>query len=301
MIQGAVASLITPFTDSGGLNYNSLREHSCRMVDAGFDVLCFAGGTGEFLSLTEQERDDALKVVVEASAGRSVLASALFTAPKDVLNYAERAAKAGAEAIMVMPPYFYVQSQQAIEEHLLHVAKESALPVLLFNSAGRSGRVMSLDTVLSLAHRTEKFIGIKETTERIDDIAKLVREAPAHFKIIQAHEPLVLPSYAVGAVGSFGSLCNIIPKTIARLHAAIDSGDLRLARALNGSITQVADVAYAVTIPVGIKYLMNKLKMLQSGVRPPLSLALDASSRERLDAIAPVIQRLESEEALQPA
>lgn len=301
MIHGAIASLVTPFTDSGDLDYKALHQHSGRMSQAGFDVLCFSGGTGEFLSLTDEERIEALKVVVDGSDGLPVLASALFTAPRDVLNYAERAAMTGAKAIMVMPPYFYVQSQQDIKQHLLKIAKESALPVLLFNSMGRSGRVMSPDTVLSLAHSSENFIGIKETTERIDDIAMLAREAPTHFAIIQAHEPLVLPSYAVGAVGSFGSLCNIIPIAIVRLHAAIESGDLLAAQDLSNRITRVADAAYAVTIPVGIKYLMNALKTMHTTVRPPLSLALDEDSRKTLEAIIPAIQQLEGEFGLQSA
>lgn len=301
MIQGSIASLVTPFSESGHLDFQALHAHSRRMVEAGFDCLCASGGTGEFLSLTEQERKDALKVVIESSEGRPVVASALFATPAQILGYAEHAATVGAKAIMVMPPYFYVQSQQAIVDHLLHVAERSALPVLLFNSGGRSGRVMTPDTVLRLAHGSDKFIGIKETTEQIDEIAKLVREAPAQFKVIQAHEPLVLPSYAVGAVGSFGSLCNFIPKTIVRLHAALDAGDLKLARTLSDNITRIAEVAYAVTIPVGIKYLMNTLGILETSVRLPLSMSIDPAARHKLDQIVPVIAQLEGERMAQPA
>lgn len=296
MIQGAIASLVTPFTSNGDLDTAAMSAMSDRAATAGFDSICFAGGTGEFLSLTEAERDDGLKAVIDGASGKSVLSSAMYTQPKDILASAERSAKAGAQAIMVIPPYFYGADQNSIFSHLSYVAQNSALPVLLFNSAKRGGTTMTPDTVIRLAEASSNFIGIKETTEDMNIIGDLVSRSPAAFRVIQAHEPVILPSYVLGATGSFGSLCNLIPKTVVRLHKAIGDNDLPLARNLTRRISAIADAAYSVTIPVGIKYLMRLAGIHDGDVRLPLiSGSLSEADQKRLQGIIPVIKSLEAE------
>lgn len=294
MIKGAIASLVTPFSADGGLDSDTLSGFSNRMATAGFDVICFAGGTGEFLSLREEERSTGLKAVIEGAEGKPVLASALFTDPNEILRAAEQFAIIGAAAIMVMPPYFYAASQDAIRTHLLNVAEKSALPVLLFNSAGRSGKTMSVDTILALATACPNIVGVKETTENMDDIGRLVAGAPSDFTIIQAHEPVILPSYAMGATGSFGSLCNLVPLTVVRLHRALDAQDLEQARKITLHLSEIARIAYSVTIPVGIKHIMNAMHLYDGGVRQPLSMSsLEHSSKQMLEMLIPKIARLE--------
>lgn len=295
MIKGAIASLVTPFASEGTLDVEELAKSSNRIASAGFDVLCFAGGTGEFLSLRPDEREQGLKAVIDGSNGTPVLAAALYTDPGEILKGAERYAKIGARAIMVMPPYFYAPTQDAIFDHLSYVGKEAALPVLLFNSAGRAGRVMTPETVLRLAEYSDNIIGVKETTEHVEDIERLVVGSPGHFQVIQAHEPLVLASYVLGATGSFGSLCNIIPRTVVKLHRALDANDYSLAREVTHQICRIARVAYSVTIPVGIKHIMNTLGISDSGVRLPLTMSLDNASKEKLSALAHDIMCLEGE------
>lgn len=295
MIRGAIASLVTPFTASGALDRDAMAAFSSRMAQAGFDAICFAGGTGEFLSLTEEERADGLRAVVEGAAGKPVLAAALHTHPRDILGTAERAARIGAKAILVLPPYFYAPDQASIFAHLSQIGRDSALPVMLFNSPGRGGVTMSSETIVDLAASTPNFIGIKETTEDMSAIAALVAETPSAFEIIQAHEPLILPSYAVGASGSFGSLCNLIPRTIVSLHKAIADRQLDAARALTQSIMAVGAVAYSTTIPVGIKYIMKAAGIHGGDVRIPLtSLSLSQAKRDDLQSIVPIIKKLEA-------
>jgi 4-hydroxy-tetrahydrodipicolinate synthase len=295
MIHGAIASLVTPFTASGALDRDAMAAFSARMAKTGFDAICFAGGTGEFLSLTEEERAEGLRAVVAGAAGKPVLAAALHTHPKDILGAAERAARIGAKAILVLPPYFYAPDQASIVAHLSQIGRDSALPVVLFNSPGRGGVTMSLETIIELAASTPNFIGIKETTEDMTAIAALVAGTPSAFEVIQAYESLILPSYVLGANGSFGSLCNLIPKTIVSLHRAIADRDLDAARALTQSVMAVGAIAYSTTIPVGIKHIMRAAGIHGGDVRIPLtSLSLSQAKRDHLQSIVPLIQKLEA-------
>ncbi|MDH0126948.1 dihydrodipicolinate synthase family protein [Brucella intermedia GD04153] len=297
MINGAIASLVTPFRSNEDMDLDALRAFSSRVAGAGFDVVCFAGGTGEFLSLNVAEREAGLKAVIDGAQGKPVLATALLTSQKQILDVAEDYAKIGASAIMVMPPYFYAMDQKSMFAHFLKIGQESALPVLLFNSQGRGGKTMSNATILRLAEACPNIIGVKETTENMSDIGALVNGTPGDFCVIQSHEPVLLPSYAVGAAGSFGSLCNLMPKTVVALHRAIDSNHNSEARRLTKVLTEVGDVVYSVTIPVGIKYLMNKLGIHQGSVRSPLSmLSLNDEIEEQLNVIA--IKVAETEEAI---
>lgn len=295
MINGAIASLVTPFQANDALDLDAMTSFSNRVASAGFDVICFAGGTGEYLSMDAEEREAGLKAVVEGADGKPVLAAALLTCQKQILDASESYAKIGASAIMVTPPYFYAMDQNSMFEHLLKIGKESTLPVLLFNSSSRGGKTMSVATVLRLAEACPNIIGIKETTENMNEIGALVAGAPENFCIIQSHEPVVLPSYAMGAAGSFGSLCNVMPKTVVALHRAIDRSDFTEARRLTRILGDVGNIAYSVTIPVGIKYLMNKLGIHQGGVRSPLSLStLDETAIAQLDMTAAQISQLEA-------
>lgn len=295
MVNGSIASLVTPFRSDGTLELDALASFSNRVAVAGFDVVCFAGGTGEFLSMSARERESGLSAVVDGANGKPVLAGALFTCPKLILDASEKFARAGASAIMVMPPYFYAMDQDSMYEHLFEVARASSLPVLLFNSSARGGKVMSGSTVLRLAQSCANIVGVKETSESMDYMSSLVAGAPETFSVIQSHEPLILPSYAVGASGSFGSLCNLLPKTVVELHKAIHTNDMPEARRLTRILSNVAEVAYSVTIPVGIKYLMGKIGLHQGDVRSPLSMSsLDNATKARLDTLAVQISRLEA-------
>ncbi|MCO5158511.1 MAG: dihydrodipicolinate synthase family protein [Aquamicrobium sp.] len=295
MIKGAIASLVTPFQADETLDLDAMTAFSNRAANAGFDVVCFAGGTGEFLSMDAAEREAGLKAVIDGAGGKPVLAAALLTGQKQILDASERYAKIGASAIMVIPPYFYAMDQNSMFAHLSSIGKESALPVLLFNSPARGGKTMSRATILRLAEACPNIVGVKETTEDMNEIGALAAGAPENFRVIQAHEPMILPSYAVGATGSFGSLCNLMPRTVVALHRAIDRGDATEARRLTRILSDVGDVAYSVTIPVGIKYLMSRIGIHQGGVRSPLSLStLDETATARLDLVAARISQSEA-------
>lgn len=295
MINGAMASLVTPFRPDGELDLDAMTSFSNRVANAGFDVVCFAGGTGEFLSMDTKEREAGLKAVFDGADGKPVLAAALFTCPKKILDASASYAKIGASAIMVIPPYFYAMDQNSMFEHLSKIGKESALPVLLFNSSARGGKTMSRATILRLADACPNIVGVKETTEDMNDIGALAAGAPENFCVIQSHEPMILPSYALGATGSFGSLCNLMPKTVVALHRAIDRKDTTEARRLTRILSDIGEVAYSVTIPVGIKYLMNKMGIHQGGVRSPLSMSsLDGTAKARLDLLAAEISQSEA-------
>lgn len=295
MIHGAMASLVTPFRSDSGLDVDAITSFSNRVASTGFDVVCFAGGTGEFLSMDAEERETGLKAVIDGAEGKPVLAAALLTERKEILQASARYATIGASAIMVIPPYFYAMDQNAMFEHLSEIADKSALPVLLFNSSARGGKTMSLSTILRLAEACPNIIGVKETTEDMNSIGALAQGTRESFCVIQAHEPLILPSYALGANGSFGSLCNLMPKTVVALHRAIERREVLEARRLSNVLSDVAEVAYSVTIPVGIKYLMNRLGIHQGGVRTPLSMSsLDDNAKKRLDLVAMNISQSEA-------
>ena len=296
LIKGTVASLVTPFNDDDSVNYAELARYALNAVDGGMDVACFGGGTGEINSLTDEEFERSIKAIDDALGSRApIIAGALGTNPKDVVKRSEIAKSAGADCIMIIAPYFYHPSQEQVYRHFTYVAENSALPVLLFNSQGRSGLDLEASVVIRLAAEQKNIVGIKEASGVVRRVGDIVQAVRGDFAVIQAWDQLVLPSFILGSVGSFGSLGNFMPRTLSHLHRLMNEGDFAEARNVHAKIVKVADLVYSEPIPNGVKLVMEFMGLRPGGVRAPLSATTTPDKTAQLKEIAAFCTAMEAE------
>lgn len=269
--EGAYAALVTPFRADGGLDLAGLAALVEHCIAGGIAGLCPLGGTGEPLAQNLDEHRQVIDRTIAAAAGRvPVLVGCLRPDPAEVLALARHAKAAGADAVMLIAPYFVQAKPSHVERHFLHLAERIELPLVLFNSPGRSGLKLEAEAILRLVEAIPHLVGIKEASGDLVLCAELARAARPSFALLQGFDELILPTLAVGGIGAVVSLGCLVPRLIAGIGGAWNAGNAAQARALQADLLPLARAIYAEPNPAPLKRALA-LRGLPGGVtRPPL-------------------------------
>ena len=228
VLHGVTPPLVTPFDGPAGetVDHDALADVVTHAVEGGVAGLFPNGTTGEFASLTAAERAAVVETTVANAAGRPVLAGVADTAVEDVLTHADRAADAGADAVVVTPPYFHAESDEGGNRRFLErIADGAPRPVFVYDIPSCTGNPLSADTVVALADHPN-VVGMKDSSGDFAGFCRLLRETPEEFVLLQGFDALFLPSLRMGATGGVHALSNVVPSAFAELA--------RLARAERG-------------------------------------------------------------------
>lgn len=292
-LKGVISALVTPFDEKGAVDCAALAANVRHQMAAGIASFGPLGGTGEPISMTAEERFQVVDAVLAETAGKAkAVVGCLLPSQPEIIELGVYAHRAGADAIMVIPPYFVGAQPRNLKRHYADIASAVGLPMVLFNGPTRCGVTLSADVVLELVQQIPQFVAIKEATGDLHAVSRIVRGAPPHFAMLQGYDELILPTLAVGGVGSFVSLACLIPFTLARLQAAFDAGDLVRARQLQMAVLPIAEAIYAESNPGPLKFAMNLLGLPGGRTRPPLYPIADATA-ERIRQLIPDIVALE--------
>jgi 4-hydroxy-tetrahydrodipicolinate synthase len=292
---GIIASLVTNFTPAGALDQEGIAKTVDALASRGVDGVCICGGTGEALSLTDEEHEAAVNAAVRGAAGRCrVVAGALYIDPARIGRAARAAARAGADAVMIIAPYFVRPSPDDIYDHVARLSDLVELPLILFNSPTRAGLDMEARLLIRIATQLPKVVGYKEASGDLAKFARVVRESPPHFGMLQGLDDLVLPALALGGSGALITLGTIIPGVFVRLYEAASRGDLETARRLQLAALPVIDAVYQTPNPSGTKRLLELLGQPGGPVRPPLR-TVESGEDGHLARLLPLIRQLEPE------
>jgi 4-hydroxy-tetrahydrodipicolinate synthase len=292
---GIIGSLVTHFTPAGALDQESIVKTVEFLALRGIHGVCICGGTGEALSLTDEEHEVAVRAAVRGAAGRcKVVAGALYIDPSRISLAGRAAARAGADAVMIIAPYFVRPSPDDIYDHVARLSDLVELPLILFNSPSRAGLDMDERLLIRIATHLPKVVGFKEASGNLAKFARVVRESPAQFGVLQGLDDLVLPSLALGGSGALITLGAVIPGVFVRLFEAAERGDLETARSLQLAALPVIDAVYQTPNPSGTKRLLELLGLPGGPVRPPLR-TVESGEDAHLARLLPLIRQLEPE------
>lgn len=270
-IEGIVSALVTPFDRAGELDLSAMTRNIRHQQSCGVKSFCPLGGTGEPLSMTEVERRRVVDAVrSEVGSGGRVVVGCLLPSQREIIELGRYAKSVGADAIMVIPPYFVGAKPRHVKRHFADIAEKVDLPMVLFNGPSRAGVRLDAEFVLELARDIPNFVAVKEATGDMNAVGKILREAPEHFAMLQGFDELVLPTLAAGGVGAIVSLACLVPRLLTRLEAACRSGDLAVARKLQNLVSELAEPIYAEPNPVPLKHAMNASGLSGGTTRPPL-------------------------------
>ena len=296
ILGGIIASMVTNFTDQS-LDTIGIAENLEYLVAAGVDGVCVAGGTAEALSLSDREFEELVSVAAESVAGRCrLIVGALDLDPAKVAAKAAVARRAGADAVMIVPPYFISPSERTVDTHLRRLADEVAMPLIVFNTPARAGVDLKPAAIVKLAEECPNVVAIKDSSGSMLRASEIIRRAPDGFAHLQGFDELVLPSLAIGAAGALVSLATVMPRTFVKMVALAANGEYSRALGLHRRVEQAAEVVYLDTNPIGLKQLLDFLGRRGGPVRAPITGISDGHSR-RLLALARRVEKWEAEAA----
>jgi 4-hydroxy-tetrahydrodipicolinate synthase len=280
-ISGAMTALITPFRD-GAVDLPALRRLVDIQIDNGISALIPCGTTGETPSLTEREADLVIATVVETTNGRvPVIAGTGSNGTHVAIERTRRARELGADAALVVTPYYNKPTQDGLFAHFTAIADGADLPIVLYNVPGRTGVNMLPETILRLAEH-HRIIAVKEASGSIDQSSQITVSAPATFAVLSGDDSLTLPIMSVGGTGVVSVLSNILPAPVAALAAAAAAGDYAEARRIHLDLFDLCRAMFCETNPVPVKAAAAMLGLCSDEVRLPLA-PLSEASRRRVE------------------
>ncbi|MEU6591876.1 4-hydroxy-tetrahydrodipicolinate synthase [Streptomyces sp. NPDC046881] len=283
-----LCAMITPFTEEGALDLDGARRLAAHLVARGCDGLVLNGTTGESPTTTDEEKARLVAAVREAVGDRAALVSGVGTSDtRHTVELALAAAKAGADGVLVVTPYYSRPPQEAVAAHFLEVADASELPVMLYDIPGRTGTRIAPDTMIRLA-RHPRIVAVKDCSYDFLGAQKvLARTELAYYAGCDEH---ILALYAVGAAGCVSTIANAVPDRVAAVLAAFDAGDTGRAAALQLALTPLTEAMMDAGLPgtVTAKALLARLGLPAGPVRAPLLPA----GRETADELLAVYEAL---------
>src|SRR5467141_4624131 len=218
-LRGCGTALVTPFNAAGEVHEARFRALVERQISAGVRLLVPCGTTGEAATLTPAEQERVIALTVESARGRAkVLAGVGSNATAATIERARAARAAGADAVLVVAPYYNKPTQQGLTAHFRAVADAvRGLPVVLYNVPGRTASNIQAPTVLELAQAAENIVGVKEASGDFAQIMAILRDRPAGFRVLAGDDAVALPLIALGAEGIVSVISNEAPDLMARL------------------------------------------------------------------------------------
>lgn len=271
-IDGVACPLVTPLR-GGRVDTASLRAHIKYLLDAGIDALVPCGTTGEFASLTDEERATVIETAVEAADGRiPVVAGAADTTVAGVTGWIDRVVATGAEAALVPPPYYHNGSEDGLRQFFESVLADSTGDIVLYNFPALTGQSIPIDTLGYLADH-ERVVGLKDSSTNFQYALRAESVTPEGFPIMVGADRFLATVIAEGIAGGVVGLSNVVPGAMVEIHEAADRGDREQATEIREEridpiLAVVEDHGY---VPVIKRLLAERGTIERPEVRPPLT------------------------------
>ncbi len=272
-LRGAITATLTPFAPDGSLDTRSLRDLVTWQIAAGSHGVSIGGSTGEPSAQSVAERIEAMRVVAEVTGDTlPFLAGTGSTKLDETLALTQAAVELGADAALVVTPYYAKPTQAGLRAWYGAVASEfPAMPIIVYNVPSRTSVSIDPETVASLRADHDNIVGIKETTRDFEHFSRVLYACGRDFLVWSGIEQLCLPLLALGGVGFVSALSNLAPAAVARLYDLWTSGKPATAAEQHYALIPLADLLFVETNPSPAKWVLAKSGVIGSDyVRPPL-------------------------------
>lgn len=268
---GAGVALITPFNEDKSIDYSALERLIENQISGGIDYLVVLGTTAETPALSEIEKKEIVRFVIEKNAGRLKIVVGMGS--NNTISLVQSIKNTdfnGIDAILSVTPYYNKPTQEGLFQHFKMVVEASPVPVILYNVPGRTGVNMDADTTLRIAHLSDKVVAVKEASGDLGQFAKIIANAPGYFKVISGDDSLTLPSVTMGSIGVISVISNALPEKLSQLTYASLNGNMALAGQLHLQMAEMLKLIFREGNPGGVKALMEMLGKAKNQVRLPL-------------------------------
>lgn len=267
---GTHTALVTPFRN--GVFDNAAFCHLIEeQIAAGITGIVPVGTTGESPTLSHEEHSVVIRTAIEAAAKRSlVIAGTGSNATSEAIALTTEAENLGADAALLVAPYYNKPSQEGLYRHFRAIAESVKIPIILYSIPGRCGIEISVETVARLANDCSNICAIKEAGGSVERVSQLRARLPIEFEILSGDDSLTLPFLSVGAVGVISVASNLFPAEVSQLVRLWQAGDVAGAAALHARLYQLFKDLFIEPNPVPVKYALS----LRGGITPEVRLPL---------------------------
>jgi len=267
---GLSVATITPFRDDGQVDIEALQQHVEFQIEAGTTCLCPVGTTGESPTLSHPEHKQVIATVVEAAAGRiKVMAGTGSNSTDEALELTRWAAETGADAALVVAPYYNKPTQEGFFQHYKALAEAVDIPICVYNIPGRTGKNIEPETICRMAE-LPNITMVKEATGSMDQASQIL--AATDLTVLSGDDSLTMPLMSMGGRGVVSVVGNIIPKDMISLVAAMDARNLDDARRWHHKLFPLCrDMLGLATNPIPIKAAMKMLGRDTGKLRMPMT------------------------------
>ncbi|MDE6953299.1 MAG: 4-hydroxy-tetrahydrodipicolinate synthase [Erysipelotrichales bacterium] len=287
IFEGSAVALVLPMHDDGNIDYEGFRRQVQRMIDGGVQALLVNGTTGETATITIEEEFELTKIVMEMAkeTGIKVIAGAGSNDTQTALKKAKFAKEVGADAILVVTPYYNKTSQRGLIEHYTYIADQVDIPMILYNVPGRTGMNITVDTVVELA-KHKNIVAMKDATDNIAyamDVLAQTRDLD--FDLYSGCDDNILPFIAAGGKGVISVLSNVYPRETEMFTQFVLKGDMKKAQEMAYDLNDVSKYLFVDVNPIMPKAALKKLGVCGEMVRRPLIPTTDSNKKLLFDAM----------------
>ena len=270
MFKGVIVALITPFKD-GLVDESKLRELVQFHIKNGTHGLLPCGTTGESPTLTSAEHNRVIEIVCEESKRKiSVIAGTGSNATAEAIEYTQYAEKVGADAALVVTPYYNKPTQEGLYLHFKAIAESVKIPIILYNIEGRTARNIETATVKRLAEDCSNIIGVKEASGSLEQAREVKEACGQDFLLFSGDDALTLDMMDLGGVGVISVVANLIPKDVVDMVETYNRGEKDKAQAMAKEMRGLVDAMFVETNPIPVKKAAAILGLCSGDLRLPL-------------------------------
>ncbi|HQS37392.1 MAG: 4-hydroxy-tetrahydrodipicolinate synthase [Methylotenera sp. 24-45-7] len=270
MLQGSLVAIVTPMFEDGRLDIPSLNALIDHHIHQGTDGIVIVGTTGESPTVDFEEHCLLIKTAVTQVNGRvPVIAGTGANSTKEAIVLTQKAKELGANACLLVAPYYNKPTQEGLYQHFKAVADAVDIPQILYNVPGRTGCDISNDTTLRLAAH-KNIVGIKDATGGIERGTDLLIRAPQGFAVYSGDDATAMPLMLLGAQGVISVTANVAPKLMHEMCMAALSGDITTAREINAKLFALHQKLFVEANPIPVKWVLQQMGLIKTGIRLPL-------------------------------
>ena len=271
MISGSMVALVTPMDAQGGLDWDALSKLVDFHLQEGTNAIVAVGTTGESATLDVHEHVEVIRRVVDQVAGRiPVIAGTGANSTREAVELTQNAKSVGADACLLVTPYYNKPTQEGLYQHFRHIAENVAIPQILYNVPGRTACDMLPETVERLS-KVANIIGIKEATGDLQRAQDILNRVSSDFLVYSGDDATAVELMLMGGKGNISVTANVAPRAMAELCAAAMRGDAATARANNERLMPLHKNLFIESNPIPVKWALHEMGLMQDGIRLPLT------------------------------
>lgn len=282
-IEGVYPALITPFTKDDEVDKEGLRRLVEYAIEGGVAGIVPCGTTGESATLSHEEHKEVIDMVVDCSTV-PVIAGTGSNNTKEAVEFTKYAADAGAEACLLITPYYNKPNVKGLKEHFKRIGDSVELPLVLYNIPSRTGQNVSAATMVELAAEVENIKGVKEASGDLKQVGAIIRsvtEQGLDFTVVAGDDFLTLPIMSLGGKGVISVAANIAPREMSEMVATMLKGEVEKAKEINIRLFSLFEAMFLETNPIPVKKAAEMMGLPAGDVRLPLG-ALSEENEEKL-------------------